>query len=255
MKRSSAPSCGHAGRTLCALRFNADTALHFLPGRRQVSHIPGAGNLFVNFDSVYSVNTCEMKIRPPVLHVHDEKQISMKKLAQIVLVFVILSTSACSPDASRSVNENKAANEIPKTTVAMKTDDTAKKIVKTDEEWKKILTPEQYRILRQKGTEYAFSGQYWNSEEKGIYRCAGCNNILFVSEQKFESGCGWPSFSMPFDSTTCDYHEDNTYGMTRTEVTCKACGGHLGHVFNDGPPPTGQRYCINSGSLKFEAVK
>ncbi|CAN5800210.1 peptide-methionine (R)-S-oxide reductase MsrB [soil metagenome] len=126
------------------------------------------------------------------------------------------------------------------------------KVVKTNAEWEKELTPEQYRILREKGTERAFTGEYWDNHDKGIYRCAACNTVLFSSNEKFDSGCGWPSFTMPFDSATCEYHTDNTYGMARTEVTCKKCGGHLGHVFDDGPPPTHQRYCINSGSLIFE---
>jgi len=118
-------------------------------------------------------------------------------------------------------------------------------------EWKAKLTPEQYRILREKGAERAFTGEYWNNHEKGIYKCAGCNSTLFSSEEKFDSGCGWPSFSLPWDSTAVNYHEDNTYGMKRTEVTCKKCGGHLGHVFDDGPPPTNLRYCINSGAMVF----
>ena len=126
------------------------------------------------------------------------------------------------------------------------------KVVKTNAEWEKELTPEQYRILREKGTERAFTGEYWDNHDKGIYKCAACKTVLFTSNEKFDSGCGWPSFTMPFDSSTCDYHTDNTYGMKRTEVTCKKCGGHLGHVFDDGPPPTHQRYCINSGSLIFE---
>ncbi|MBI3509428.1 MAG: peptide-methionine (R)-S-oxide reductase MsrB [Bacteroidetes bacterium] len=125
------------------------------------------------------------------------------------------------------------------------------KIVKTDAEWQKTLTPEQYRILREKGTEPAYTGEYWDNHEKGIYKCAACGAVLFSSNEKFESGCGWPSFTMPFDSATCDYHKDTSAGMTRTEVTCHKCGGHLGHVFDDGPPPTYQRYCINSGALIF----
>lgn len=125
------------------------------------------------------------------------------------------------------------------------------KIVKTDAEWQKELTPEQYNILRKKGTERAFTGVYWDNHEKGIYKCAACGTILFSSDEKFDSGCGWPSFKMPFDSTTCVYTVDHSAGMERTEVTCKKCGGHLGHVFDDGPPPTNQRFCINSGALIF----
>lgn len=125
------------------------------------------------------------------------------------------------------------------------------KIIKTDELWKKELTPEQYRILREKGTERAFTGKYWNNFEYGTYVCAGCGTSLFDSDTKFESGCGWPSYFDPIDSGRIIYREDTSYGMIRTEVLCAKCGGHLGHVFDDGPPPTGLRYCINSGSMKF----
>jgi peptide-methionine (R)-S-oxide reductase len=129
--------------------------------------------------------------------------------------------------------------------------DSTKKLPATDAEWKAELTPTQYHILREKGTERAFTGEYWNNHEHGVYKCAGCDAVLFSSEEKFDSGCGWPSFSLPWDSTAVNYHDDNTYGMKRTEVTCKKCGGHLGHVFDDGPPPTNLRYCINSGAMVF----
>jgi peptide-methionine (R)-S-oxide reductase len=125
------------------------------------------------------------------------------------------------------------------------------KIIKSDEEWKKELTPEQYKILREKGTERAFTGKYWNNFEYGTYVCAACGTPLFESDTKFESSCGWPSYFEPIDSSRIIYKEDKSYGMTRTEVICAKCGGHLGHVFEDGPPPTGLRYCINSGSMKF----
>lgn len=126
---------------------------------------------------------------------------------------------------------------------------------KTEEDWKKELTPEQYYILRQKGTERPYTGAYWDNHKTGIYKCAGCKTVLFSSDQKFDSGCGWPSFSLPWDSTVVNYHRDTSHGMIRTEVTCKKCGGHLGHVFDDGPPPTYNRYCINSGALLFEEKK
>jgi peptide-methionine (R)-S-oxide reductase len=124
--------------------------------------------------------------------------------------------------------------------------------MKTDEEWKKALNPEQYHILRQKGTEAPFTGQYWNSKEEGTYFCAGCGQALFNSSTKYASGCGWPSFWQELDKDRVDLHEDFSFGMQRIEVTCRRCGGHLGHVFDDGPPPTGKRFCINSASLAFK---
>jgi peptide-methionine (R)-S-oxide reductase len=129
------------------------------------------------------------------------------------------------------------------------------KINKTAEEWRQELTPEQYHILREKGTEAPFTGALYHNHADGMYHCAACGAALFASETKFESGSGWPSFWMPLSSETVTTHEDNSYGMRRIEVTCARCGGHLGHVFPDGPRPTGLRYCINSASLNFEPKK
>jgi peptide-methionine (R)-S-oxide reductase len=125
------------------------------------------------------------------------------------------------------------------------------KVIKSDEEWKEELSPEEYRILREKGTERAFTGKYWDNKDLGTYICAGCGKELFESDTKFDSGCGWPSYFEPIDSARIIYKDDSSYGMKRTEVMCAKCDGHLGHVFDDGPPPTGLRYCINSGSMKF----
>jgi len=129
------------------------------------------------------------------------------------------------------------------------------KIDKTDAQWREQLSPEEYAVARMKGTERAFTGRYWNHNEYGIYCCIGCGTALFASDTKFDAGCGWPSYFQPIEADRIREERDLSHGMIRTEVLCNICDCHLGHVFPDGPPPTGLRYCINSLSLKFEPVE
>jgi peptide-methionine (R)-S-oxide reductase len=172
----------------------------------------------------------------------------MKTFHILGLAGVAALAAACNSsrtaDATTSTATNFAAPAIEQ--------NMSDKVIKTDKEWKKELTPEQFAVLRQKGTERAYTGAYWNTKDPGTYRCAGCGEVLFQSDTKYDSGCGWPSFYAPNSSNVVAEAADNSHSMQRTEVLCAKCGGHLGHVFNDGPKPTGLRYCINSVSLKFE---
>ena len=158
----------------------------------------------------------------------------MKKyFLQFLLIFFLIFTIACNK------NNNKFMSE---------------KIIKTEEEWMSQLNDEQYYVTRLSGTERAFSGKYWNHKEYGIYSCICCNQDLFLSDTKFDSGCGWPSYFSPINSKVIIEKKDISYGMIRTEVLCSKCNAHLGHVFPDGPPPTGLRYCINSASILFRSI-
>ena len=157
------------------------------------------------------------------------------------LIFFNLAAASCNSQRKPLAEDNHAKSSINMTN----------KVVKSDAEWKAELSPEQYNVLREKGTEMAFTGKYWNNKENGIYVCAACGQPLFSSETKFRFGTGWPSFFKPIDENAVETTLDKSLGMPRTEVLCSRCGGHLGHVFPDGPKPTGLRYCLNSVSLDF----
>ncbi|MFC6268705.1 peptide-methionine (R)-S-oxide reductase MsrB [Frigoriflavimonas asaccharolytica] len=176
----------------------------------------------------------------------------MKKLLQILaLPLIILISLACTKVVSK--NNSVAANPPTEVQEGLSLSDTSlKKVEKTDAEWKKVLTADQYYILREKGTEQPFNNAFNDNHEKGHFFCAGCKLPIFSSEAKFESGTGWPSFYQPIANTRVKEAVDNSFGMTRGEIVCARCGGHLGHVFDDGPKPTGLRYCMNSAAMLFK---
>lgn len=169
----------------------------------------------------------------------------------LILSVLFIAISACNAQAGK--NKNTSMDTTKKNPVYSNTD--TSKVTISDDEWKNILSPEVYNIARQKGTERPFTSKFEGFKEVGTYYCAACGNALFKSDTKFESGCGWPSFYEPISKAAIIYTPDNTHGMVRTEVQCGRCKAHLGHVFEDGPPPTGLRYCINGVVLDFEKAK
>jgi len=179
----------------------------------------------------------------------------MKTISRyFILILVAASLQQCSYSQNKSKLNTVKMDSTKKNNPAYSNTDTSK-VVLADEEWKKILPADVYNVARQKGTERPWTSKFESFSEKGTYYCAVCGNALFKSDTKFESGCGWPSFYEPISKSSIIYTPDNTYGMSRTEVTCGRCKSHLGHVFDDGPPPTGLRYCINGVVLDFAKAK
>jgi peptide-methionine (R)-S-oxide reductase len=178
-----------------------------------------------------------------------------RKLFAVLFSGLIAGCASCDrKEGSAAAQQNPQPTPTPQTTKGtdMNTAKSDGKIDMTEAQWRQKLTPEQYNVLREKGTERAFTGKYWDTKTPGVYKCAGCGTVLFTSGDKFDSGCGWPSFDKMAAAGVVKENKDTSHGMIRTEVVCAKCGGHLGHVFDDGPTDTHLRYCINSASIELE---
>ena len=171
------------------------------------------------------------------------------RTAVFALLLSLLVFSSCK---TKNAPSTQTETKTSKSTTMSTDNKDLTPIVKSEDEWKNLLSPEQYRVLREKGTEAPFTGKYYLNKEKGVYVCAACGNELFTSDMKFESSCGWPSFDKEIAGGKIKTHIDTSHGMVRTEIVCAKCGSHLGHLFDDGPTPTGERYCVNSVSLNFK---
>jgi len=171
------------------------------------------------------------------------------KAISFALLLLSFALTSCGQQKTDAISNNH--HPVKRNTMSNETHDSIP-VTKTEEEWKNLLSPEQYRVLREKGTEAPYTGKYYLNKDKGVYVCAACGNELFTSDMKFESSCGWPSFDKEIAGGKIKTHIDTTHGMVRTEILCAKCGSHLGHLFDDGPTATGERYCVNSLSLNFK---
>jgi len=187
---------------------------------------------------------CKVKIKRT-----SKMKTKAMKITAFVTLIIALSLSSCGQKSAATMSNN---NQTTKSNIMSTENNDSTQVNKTEAEWKNALSPDQYRVLREKGTDAPFTGKYYLNKDKGVYVCAACGNELFTSDMKFESSCGWPSFDKEIAGGKIKTIIDTSHGMVRTEIVCARCGSHLGHLFDDGPTPTGERYCVNSTSLNFK---